>query len=110
MTIIDAAQKLLKQAFPALSGLQSVCCGLTMTSEFVQVISGREHWLTISTISTSHSDVHVYDSLYPTAGTLVKAQTAVLDTESPAIYLQFMNVWIQAMGYDCGLFVVETGI
>ena len=42
-SIIDAAQKLLKQAFPALSGLQSVCCGLTMNfdiepSEFVQVI------------------------------------------------------------------------
>ena len=78
MTIIDAAQNLQKQAFPALSGLQSVCCGLTMTSEFVQVISGREHWLTIPTIGTSRPDVHVYDSMYPTAGTLVKAQTAVL--------------------------------
>ena len=103
MTIIDAAQKLQKQALPALSGLQSVCCGidnivrsyiiygcgLTMTSEFVQVISGRKHWLTISTIGTSRPDVHVYDSMYPTAGTLVKAQTTVLHTESPAICLQF---------------------
>ena len=110
MTIIDAAQKLQKQAFPALSGLQSVCCGLTMTSEFVQVISGREHWLTISTIGTSRPDVHVYDSMYPTVGTLVKAQTAVLHTESPAICLQFMNVQMQAEGYDCGLFAVEIGI
>ena len=75
MTIIDAAQK---QAFPALFGLQSVYSGLTMTSEFVQVITGRGHWLTISTIGTSRPDVHVYDSMYPTAGTLVKAQTAVL--------------------------------
>ena len=110
MTIIDAAQKLQKQAFPALAGLQSVCCGLTMTSEFVQVISGREHCLKISTINTSRPDVHVYDSMCPTAGTLVKAQTAVLHTESPAIYLQFMNVQMQAEGYDCGLFAVETGI
>ena len=111
MTIIDAAQKLQKMAFPALSVLQSVCCGLTMTSEFVQVISGREHWLTISTVGTSRPDVHVYDSMCPTAGTaLVKAQTAVLHTESPAICLQFMNVQMQAEGYDCGLFAVETGI
>ena len=102
-SIIDAAQKLLKQAFPALSGLQSVCCGLTMNfdiepSEFVQVIhNGRGHWLTISMIGTSHPDVHVYDSMYPSAGTLVKAQTAaLLHTESPAIRLQFMNVQMQA--------------
>ena len=112
-SIIDAAQKLLKQAFPALSGLQSVCCGLTMNfdiepSEFVQVIhNGRGHWLTISTIRTSRPDIHVYDSMYPSAGTFVKAQiAALLHTESPAIRLQFMNVQMQAGGYDCGLFAV----
>ena len=111
--IIDAAQMLLKRAFPALSGLQSVCCGLTMNfnvepAEFVQVIhNGRGHWLTISTIGTSHSDVHVYDSMYPSAGTLVKAQVAaLLQTESPALHLQFMNVQMQAGGYDRGLFAV----
>ena len=55
-SIIDVAQEPLKQAFPALSGLQSVCCGLTMNfdiepSELVQVIhNGRGHWLMISTI------------------------------------------------------------
>ena len=112
-SIIDAAQKLLKQAFPALSGLQSVCCGLTMNfdiepSEFVQVIhNGRGHWLTISMIGTSHPDIHVYDSMYPSAGTFVKAQTAaLLHTESPTIHLQFMNVQMQAGGHDCGLFAV----
>ena len=111
--IIDAAQILLKRAFPALSGLQSVCCGLTMNfnvepAEFVQVIhNGRGHWLTISTIGTSHPDVHVYDNMYPSAGTLVKAQVAaLLQTESPALHLQFMNVQMQAGGYDCGLFAV----
>ena len=112
-SIIDAAQKLLKQAFPALSGLQCVCCGLTMNfdiepSEFVQVIhNGRGHWLTISMIGTSHPDVHVYNSMYHSVGTFVKAQTAaLLHTESPAIRLQFMNVQMQAGGYDCGLFAV----
>ena len=37
----------------------------------------------------------------------MKAQTAaILHTESPAICLQFMNVQMQAGGYDCGLFAV----
>ena len=41
----------------------------------------------------------------------MKAQIAVLlHTESPPIYMQFMNVQTQAEGYDCGLFAVETGI
>ena len=115
--IIDAAQTLLKQAFPVLSGLQSVTCGLTMNfdiepAEFVQIIhNGRGHWLTISTIGTSHPDVHVYDSMYPSAGTLVKAQTAaLLHTESPAIHLKFMSVQMQAGGYDCGLFAVAFAV
>ena len=97
--IIDAAQTLLRQAFPVLSGLQSVTCGLTMNfdiepAEFVQIIhSGRGHWLTISIIGNSHPDVHVYDSMYPSAGTLVKAQTAaLLHTEFPAIRFKFMSV------------------
>ena len=105
MTIIDAAQNLQMQAFPALSGLQSVCCGLTMTSEFVQVISGREHWLTISTIGTSRPDVHVYDSMYPSRHSCESS-----DCCTSAICLQFMNVQMQAEGYDCDLFAVETGI
>ena len=64
--IIDAAQTVLKQAFPALSCLQSVTCRLTMNfdiepAEFVQILHNDEgHWLTISTTGTSHPDVHVY--------------------------------------------------
>ena len=105
--IIDAAQTLLRQAFPVLSGLQSVTCGLTMNfdiepAEFVQIIhNGRGHWLTISTIGTSHLDIHVYDSMYPSAGTLMKAQTAaLLHTESPAIRLKWPSL---IAGLDCGL-------
>ena len=69
-------------------------------SEFVQVIhNGRGHWLPISTIGTSHPDVHVYDSIYPSPGTLVKAQIAAhLHTESPAIRLQFMNIQMHVGG------------
>ena len=46
----------------------------------------------ISTIGTSRPDVHVYNSMYPSASTPVKAQTAaILHTESPEICMQFMN-------------------
>ena len=47
------------------------------------------------------------EQLIEQAGTLVKAQIAVLlHTESPAICMQFMNVQTQAEGYDCGVFAV----
>lgn len=112
-TIINAAQMLLKQEFPSLSGLQSVACGLVMNfniepDEFVQILhNGQGHWLTISTIGTSHPVVHVYDSMYPSASTLVKAQIAtILHTVYPTITLQFMDVQMQAGVYDCGLFAV----
>lgn len=37
----------------------------------------------------------------------MKAQAAaLLETEFPAICLQFMNVQMQVGGYDCGLFAV----
>lgn len=111
--IIDATQQLLKQACPALSGLQQVCHGLTMNyeiepAEFVQIVhNGHGHWLTIATIGTSHPDVRVYDSMYPSAGTHVKAQiAALLHTTSPEIRLHFMDVQMQAGGSDCGLFAI----
>ena len=64
-SIIDAAQNLLKKEFPV-PGLQSVGCGLTMTfaiqpGEFIQILNtGQGHWVTISTIGTTHPTVHVY--------------------------------------------------
>ena len=111
--IIDAAQMLLKQEFPSLSGLQIVACGLVMNfniepDEFVQIVhNGHGYWLAISTIGTSHPTVHVYDNMHKSASTLVKAQIAtILHTVYPAITLQFMDVQMQAGGYDCGLFAV----
>ena len=111
-SIIDGAQTLLKKACPV-PGLQSVSCGLTMTfaiqqGEFIQVLNtGQGHWVTISTIGTSHPTVRVYDSLYSCAGTHLKAQiAAVLATEKPEFVLEFMDVPIQSGSYDCGLFAI----
>ena len=73
--------------------------------EFIKILhNGQGHWLAISKIGTSHP---VYDSMYPSAGTLVKAKiVTILHTVYPAITLQFMDVQMQAGGYNCGLFAV----
>ena len=111
--IMNVAQTLLKQEFTSPSELQCVACRLVMDfniepDELVQIVhNGQGHWLTISTIGTSNPVLHVYDSMYPSASTLVKAQIAIiLHTAYPAIMLQFMDVQMQAGGYDCGLFAV----
>lgn len=45
--------------------------------------------------------------MYPSTSTVVKAQIAMLlHTVYPAITLQFIDVQMQAGGYDCGLFAV----
>ena len=82
-----------------------VTCELTMNfdielAEFVQIIhNGRGYWLTIS------APILMYMCMYPSAGTLVRAQTAaLLHTESPANRLKFMRFQMQAGGYDFGLF------
>ena len=112
--IINAAQKLLKKANPAVRGLQDVACGLTMNfdvepEEFVQIMyTGQEHWITVSTIGLKHAQVQAFDSLYMRVPTLAEAQiAALLNTEEPTITVSFINVQMQSGGYDCGLFSIS---
>ena len=111
--IINAAQKLLKKANPAVPGLQDVACGLTMNfdvepGEFVQILHpGQRHWNTISNIGMKHAEVQVFDSLYMCVPTMAKAQIAtLLTTEESVIKVSFMDVQMQSGGYDCGLFSI----
>ncbi len=113
--LINAAQQLLKRAFPAVPGLQDVIKGIVFSyevesGEFVQVVNNHHgHWLTVSTIGTLHPVVNVYDSMYRSVSTGVKAQIAtLLHTEAKEITLNFMNVHIQAGGCDCGLFAIAN--
>ena len=110
---MDAAQLLLKKVNPAMQGLQSVTRGITMNfdvepGEFVQILhNGHGHWLTISTVGNDHPQVEVYDSVYSCCPTLCKAQiAALLSTKQPAVQLKYMDVQMQAGGYDCGLFAI----
>ena len=96
-----------------MQGLQSVTRGITMNfdiepGEFVQILhNGHGHWLTISTVGNEHPQVEVYDSVYSCCPTLCKAQiAALLSTKQPAIHLKYMDVQMQAGGYDCGLFAI----
>ena len=69
--------------------------------------NGHGHWLTISTVGNDHLQVEVYDSVYSCCSTLCKAQIAtLLATKQPAVELKFMDVQMQAGGYDCGLFAI----
>ena len=66
--------------------------------------NGHGHWLTISTVGVTHPEVSVYDSMYPTTSMQVKCQIASLLATS--LRLRHMDVKMQSVGYDCGLFVV----
>ena len=112
-TIVNAAQELLKQQCPFVSGFQKVTCGFTMnfdieTGEFIQILhTGQGHWMTVTTIGTKHPEVLVFDSLYACAPTLAKAQIAsLLATQHPVITLKFVDVQMQSGTYDCGLFAI----
>ena len=98
--IINAAQKLLAQQFPYISGLQNVAIGLTMsfsiqTGEFLQIIdTTHHHWITISTIGVQNpSEVRVYDSVYSSLPRMAQAQIAcILFTQQCTINVKFMDV------------------
>ena len=112
--IVDAAQTLLRNAHPAVPGLQPVSLGATcafdiQTGEFVQVLhDGTDHWLLISTIGVTHpAEVYVYDSMYSSASSSLQMQIAsLLHTEHSSIILNYRDVQRQRKGDDCGLFAI----
>ena len=83
-SIINAAQKLLHKANPAVPGFQDVDLGLCRNfniepGEFVQILhTGLGHWNTISTIGMSNSDIQVFDSMYSSSTSTLKSQIATL--------------------------------
>ena len=95
--IVNAAQKLLKKVNPAMSGLQNVNLGLTMSfnvepGEFIQILhDGCSHWLTVSTVGLKHPEVHAFDSLYTSTSTSTKMQISnILYSDKPTITVSKM--------------------
>ena len=109
--IINAAQTILSEQF-GLPGLQNSELGSVFAfsieaNEFVQILHGAGHWLTISTIGTKHPNVFVYDSLYSSPPAVVKQQiAALLATPKSEIQLQYVDVQMQSGANDCGLFAI----
>ena len=114
--LINASQKVLATQFKPKfgdAGFQASTIGLCgtytiETGEFIQILhNGADHWLTITTIGTSHPEVLVYDSLCSTVPEKVKSQiSSLLCTRERSVRLQFVDVVKQAGVNDCGVFAV----
>ena len=112
--VINAAQKLLKQSYPHVGGLQITTRGEVLsfdieTAEFVQILNiSGVHWITISTIGCSPGDINIFDSL-PTIDLPKRAKeqiAAIVCTPKRKITLHFQAAQIQVGGNDCGVFSI----
>ena len=110
--IINAAQTTPHEQFgiPGFQGTEiGQYCGFNVEpDEFIQILhTGKDHWVTISTIGTKHPEVVVYDSMYSTAPNELQQQiAALLHTEEKTITLKFAKVSMQTNGSDCGVYAI----
>ena len=69
--IVTAAQNLIKESYPSSRGLQDVSLGLVLgfnvcKTDFIQILhTGKDHWVTLSTIGCEPGHVDVFDSMVP---------------------------------------------
>ena len=96
--LINASQRLIKECYPHVCGLQDVSLGHTLAfdvpvGEFVQVLhTGRGHWVTISTIACDNGEVDVFDSMTPALTDSLKNQiAALLCTKQKAITVRYVT-------------------
>ena len=82
-------------------GLQDPILGNTLSfqvsgNKVVQMLlSGNSHWVTISTVGTSHPEVIVYQSLYATLPFQTKKQVcSLICSKEREIVLKFANVQV----------------
>ena len=95
--VITAGQKLLKDAYPHIGGLQPTILGMTLVfevqrGEFVQVLHINDnHWITASNIGCPVAIIDLFDSMQCTKLSFrVKAQiAALLFTHQPEITVRF---------------------
>jgi len=114
---ISAAQDLLQQQHPNVSGLQSSTLQYTRTFDvhkdkpFVQCLhENRNHWITVSTVGCSTGVVQVYDSSqHLKLSTSLKCIIAdMLQSSNDSIVVQYIKMQEQFGASDCGLFAIAT--
>lgn len=108
--IISAAQMLLLQQFPHMSGLQPPTLAQAMAfqvhrGEFVQILCvGNNHWCTVSNVGCDDGVVNVYDSMYySVSSTTMYVIASLLLTSAPKLVIRMMDVGEQTNGSDCGI-------
>lgn len=112
--IINCAQRLLKERYPLMGGLQHTSLGDTLSytierGEFIQIINIRgNHWVTVSNIGSQPNCYNIYDSMcYGDLSSRAKKQIcALIFSDSNEITLNFPSVQLQKGASDCGLFSV----
>ena len=113
---MEFAQRLLKQQFPSLGGLQSTllqCRKETQKgiSRGVQIVHSRgNHWIVVSTINCKQGEVLVFDSLYTSIDESTKAIiTSVFQApDNGTLTIRYVNTQKQADTNDCGLFAIAS--
>ncbi len=110
---INAAQQILQQQHPDISGFQSPILQFTRTFEvqkkkFVQILhANSNHWITISTIQCPPSPVKVYDTNHERLNSQMKSTIAdLLQTDQNFIVVEYINVQKQKGSDDCGLLAI----
>ena len=107
------AQKLLKQQFPHINGLQSTVFQTKMTTidrekstHKMQIIHTRgNHWILASNIGCEEGRVNVYDSVYKS----VDEQTErIITTMFHPSTICVVDSQKQDGGVDCGVFAIAT--
>ena len=112
--VINAAQTLLKRAYPNIGGLQDTALAEILAfdiqrGEFVQVLNlSGCHWITVSNIGCKSGFVNVYDSI-PSCYVSMRTKeqiAAMLFSEDKELILEYQAVQSQRGRNDCGLFAL----
>ncbi len=111
--IIQAAQLLILQDYPNMSGLQPPTLGQTLSfavhrREFVQILHiGNNHWCVVSNVGCDNWVVNVYDSMYSSVSTATARLIAsVLLRSAKHFTVRVMDVARQVNGVDCGVLAI----
>ena len=112
-SIIEAAQLLILQQYPYMSGLQTPLLQQNLSFQvhkrpFVQIICVRNsHWVTVSNVGCTEGQVNVYDSMYSSVPkTTIQIIASLLFTSGPQLEIRMMDVRRQPNSSDCGILAI----